>query len=139
MYPASSPFGRSQTFANAYRQVGVETAVNAASPHQLVQMLFDGYMDALTKARGAMEGGQIEAKGRAISQAVRIVEEGLKASLDLDAGGELAADLRDLYAYVVVRLTRANLHNDPKALEECRALMEPLRTAWKSIAPTSQP
>jgi flagellar secretion chaperone FliS len=130
---ARSSFGPAQSFASAYRQVGVETGVHSASPHQLVMMLFDGYMDALTQAQGAMKAGQIEAKGKAIGRAVRIIEEGLKASLDLGRGGELAGSMHDLYSYTIVRLTKANLHNDAAALEECRTLIEPLRSAWKSI------
>jgi len=121
--------------AVAYRQVGVETGVAAASSHQLVQMLFDGYDDALAQALGAMQAGQVEAKCKAFGRAVRIVEEGLSANLNLSAGGSLAADLHDLYRYVGVRLLHANLHNDVAALHECRRLLRPLRDAWASIAP----
>ncbi len=131
----SSPFGRPRSAASTYRQVGVETGVTTGSPHQLVAMLFDGYMDALAQARGALRQGHIEAKGRAIGRAVRIIEEGLKAGLNLNSGGELAADMRDLYDYVTLRLTQANLHNDEKLLEECQKLIEPLRSAWASIGP----
>lgn len=129
----STPFGRPRNPANAYRAVGVETGVSTGSPHQLVAMLFDGYMDALAQARGAMQQGQVEAKGRAIGRAVRIIEEGLKAGLNVTGGGRLAADMRDLYDYVTLKLTQANLKNDAKLLEECRALIEPLRTAWMEI------
>lgn len=120
-------------FASVYRQVGVETGVASASPHQLVLMLFDGFRDALAQAHGAMQSGQIDVKCRAIGRAARIVDEGLNAGLNLEAGGKLASDLRDVYAYVTLRLTQANLHNDPAALEECGRLMEPLRTAWAGI------
>ena len=68
--PFAMPTGRSQHFANAYRQVGVETGVAGATPHRLVQMLFDGFIDALAQARGAMRAGQIEQKGRAIHEGV---------------------------------------------------------------------
>jgi flagellar secretion chaperone FliS len=130
-----SPFVRSQPFTSAYRQVGVETGVASASAHQLVQMLFDGLLEAIVQARGALRQGQIDAKCRAIGRAVRIVDEGLKASLDLRGGGSLATDLDDLYAYVTLRLTQANLRNDERALDECLALTQPLREAWSSIAP----
>ena len=80
-----------------------------ASPHRLVAMLFDGLIESVTLARGALAAGDHERKGREIGRAVRILEEGLKASLDLRAGGALATDLRDLYAYAVLRLTQANL------------------------------
>jgi flagellar protein FliS len=98
-------------------------------------MLYDGALDAIAQARGAMQAGQVEWKGRAIGRATRIVEEGLRSNLDLAGGGKLATDLSDLYAYVVQRLLHANLHNDAAALDECRSLLEPLREAWAAIAP----
>jgi len=132
---ARSPFARPQAHTAAYRQVGIETAVADASPHHLVQMLFDGLVEAIAQASGAIRLGQVESKGRAIGRAVRIVDEGLKASLDLDGGGKLANDLAELYAYVTLRLTQANLRNDVRLLDECHALIQPLREAWVSIAP----
>lgn len=132
--PLAGTAGRSPQFPSAYRQVGVQTAVADATPHQLIAMLFDGFLDALAEARGAMRSREIERKGRAISRAVRIVEEGLRGGLNLDAGGKLAADLDSLYAYVCLRLTQANLRNDEQALDECRQLLQPLRDAWMSIS-----
>lgn len=117
-----------------YQQVGVETQVSSANPHQLVAMLFDGFMEALAQARGAMRGGQREAKGLALGRAVRIVEEGLLDALDLASGGELAANLSLLYGYVSRRLTLANLRNDEAMLQECADLVQPLRDAWSQIA-----
>ena len=64
---------------------------------------------------------------------MRIIDEGLRSALNLKAGGKLAADLSDLYAYVCLRLTQANLHNDEAALDECVALVSPLREAWQAI------
>jgi flagellar secretion chaperone FliS len=118
---------------NAYRQVGVETAAQSATPHQLVMMLFDGFRDAVAQARGALAAGRIDDKGRAIARALRIVDEGLRAGLNLDAGGALAADLNSLYDYLMLRLTHANIHNDAAALEECTRLLEPVRSAWAAI------
>ena len=123
--------------SSAYRQVGVETGVSAASSHQLVEMLFEGFFDSVAQARGALQAGNIEAKGRAIGRAVRIVDEGLKAGLNLQDGGEIAANLHRLYSYVALRLTEANLRNDAAALEECAQLIEPVRSAWQQIAPNA--
>ncbi len=120
--------------AQMYSQVGVETGVQGASPHKLVAMLFDGYFESLMRAKAALAAGDTALKGSEIGRAVRIVEEGLKASLNLAAGGTLASDLSELYAYVTLRLTQANLKNDAAALDECRALMKPLHDAWTSIA-----
>ena len=122
-----------------YRQVGVETRVSGATPHQLVALLFDGFMEALAHARGAMRAGRQEDKGLAIGRAVRIVEEGLRAGLDLKAGGSLARDLDDLYSYLCMRLTMANLRSDEAMLDECHRLVQPLREAWAAIAPGAEP
>ena len=135
--PAALSQNASHAFAGAYHKVGVETGVPAASPHGLVTMLFDGFNDAIAQARIALRQGDIEAKCKAIGRAVRIVDEGLKAALDVGAGGPLAADLFALYGYVAVRLTEANLHNDSLALDECAALLEPVRSAWLAIEPAS--
>jgi flagellar protein FliS len=125
----------SNALAGAYRTVGVETGVDGASPHRLVVMLFEGFGDAVSRARTAMARREIEAKCKAITQAVRIVDEGLRANLDTGAGGKLAQDLFALYGYVTLRLTQANVRNDPAALDECASLMEPLRQAWLAIDP----
>lgn len=121
--------------ASAYRQVGLETAMSSATPHKLIELLFEGFRDAVARARGALAAREIEAKARAISHAARIVEEGLKAGLNLADGGSLAADLNALYAYIGVRLTHANLHNDVDALDECVRLIEPVHAAWSEIGP----
>jgi flagellar protein FliS len=119
--------------AGAYRQMLVATGVNTASPHGLIGMLFDGLLGAIAEARGAMRSRDIPAKGKAISRAVRIVDEGLSAALNLQQGGTLAADLNNLYTYINLRLTQANLKNDEAALDECVQLTETLRGAWAQI------
>jgi flagellar protein FliS len=120
--------------SDLYQRVGVESRLASATPHQLVAMLFDGFVDSLSQARGAIRSGRADIKGAAIGRAVRIIDEGLRAALDLRAGGSLARDLHDLYGYLTVRLTMANLHSDESALEECLRLIAPLREAWTSIA-----
>jgi flagellar protein FliS len=129
----STPFNRPQHFANAYRQIGVETGVSSASPHHLVLMLYDGFLESVGRARAAMAGGVTELKCAQISRAVRILEEGLIAGLDMASGGEIALNLRNLYSYAVVQLTRGNLRNDPALLGEVERLIRPLRDAWAAI------
>ncbi len=134
MYASASPF-RTPTqrpAAGMYSQVGVETGVTSADPHKLIAMLFDGLLEAISQARGAMSENRIEAKGVAIGRAVRIVDEGLKGGLDMKVGA-LSSDLSALYSYLVQRLTEANLKNDDAALQECSRLVQPLRDAWMEI------
>lgn len=128
-------FAPHKTFACTYQRVQVESSVTDASPHRLVGMLFDGVMDAIAQARGALSRGDEAARGERIGRAVRILEEGLRGGLDRQAGGALAGNLDALYAYVVQRLTHANLHRDDAALRECTELLTPLRDAWQQISP----
>jgi len=131
----SSPFAARNQNATMYAKVGLETDVQAASPHRLVAMLFDGVFDAMSQAIQAIQAGNVEVKGRALTRAVRILDEGLRAGLDLSAG-QLATDLRELYGYVCMRLTQANLRSDVAAVEECQRLLSPVREAWTAISQT---
>jgi flagellar protein FliS len=80
-----------------------------------------------------MERHDVVAKGMAIGKSIRIMEEGLKAGLNLNDGGELAGNLKGLYDYSIQRLTLANLRNDAAPVHEVLNLIEPLADSWKQI------
>lgn len=125
--------------ASAYRQVGVQSAVDGASPHTLIKMLFDGLIQSLNAARGALQRGDVAEKGRQIGKAVRILEEGLKGGLNPVQGGEIANNLRALYDYCVGRLTLANVRNDAALVEEVARLIAPVAQGWNEIGAGSAP
>ncbi|MGJ0191099.1 flagellar export chaperone FliS [Pantoea sp. RRHST58] len=118
----------------AYAKIGVESAVMSANPHQLVNMLFDGALSALVRARLFMQDGNIEGKGLSLSKAINIIENGLKQGLAEESGDELTTNLISLYAYMVRRLLQANLRNDVEAIVEVEALLRNIADAWKEIA-----
>lgn len=118
-----------------YRQVGTVTAVSQADPHQLVMLLFDGAIAAVLQARHALATGDVATKGATISKAMRIIDEGLKASLETRGDAELAANLSALYEHMVSRLFIANLHNSEVPLTEVARLLGDLRSTWAEIAP----
>jgi flagellar protein FliS len=126
-----------QRGANAYAKVGLETGVIAASPHQLIVMLFDGAMLAVSNALAHMKSGDIAAKGQSISKAISIIDNGLRASLDKNAGGSIAENLDALYDYMGRRLLHANLNNQPELLEEVQGLLRDLKGAWTAIDPAA--
>ena len=123
--------------ASAYRQVGVQSGVDGASPHTLIKMLFDGLIQSLNAARGALQRGDIAEKGRQIGKAVRILEEGLKGGLNPAQGGEIARNLAALYDYCVSRLTLANMRNDLALVEEVVSLFAPVAQSWSEIGPNN--
>ncbi len=129
----------SYSASNAYHSVGVESLANSGNPHQLVVMLFNGARAAVAVATGHLQRNEVAAKGAAIGKAIAIIDGGLKASLDLSVGGEIAKNLSDLYVYMGQRLLLANLNNDAKALDEVALLLEQLGSAWESIAGESAP
>lgn len=118
--------------AAQYRKVGVHSNVETATPHKLIEMLLDGALSKLHLARGLMEQKQIAAKGEQISWALAIID-GLKAALDLAAGGEVAANLDALYDYLMRRLVVANLDNDVAVLDEVTRLLNEIRLGWNGI------
>ncbi len=123
------------TAIKTYNKVRVESGVAAADPHQLILMLFQGALLAIVNAKNGMLRKDIPAKGAAISQAILIIDDGLKASLNKDVGGELAHNLAALYDYMTSRLLTANLKNDEIALDEVARLLKDLKGAWESIRP----
>lgn len=130
-------FGSPRNPTAAYASVGVETSVAAADPHKLILLLFEGAKAAILSAKLNMELGNISEKGRLISNAIDIITNGLKASLDFEKGGDLSIKLGALYDYMAQRLLWANIKNDPAVLDEVMRLLGEIHGAWAEIAPGS--
>ncbi|BCX50856.1 MULTISPECIES: flagellar export chaperone FliS [Comamonas] len=124
---------------SAYRQVGVQSMVDSASPQQLIKMLFDGLLASINAARGAIERGDINEKVRHIGKAVRILQEGLLGALDREKGGELAGNLASLYEYCTTRLTLANARNDASMVDEVAGLVSTVAQGWNEITNAPAP
>lgn len=123
--------------AGAYARVGVESATMSASPHQLIVMLFDGAQSAIRAARIHMQAGNTAEKGKSISKALDVINNGLLAALDSEQGGEIAERLAELYDYIVRLLLAANLRNDQESLDQAESLLDNIASAWREIGPVS--
>jgi len=125
--------------ANLYARVGLESGVMSASPHQIITLLFNGAKTAIIMARHHMAQGEIAAKGKAISKAINIIDNGLKTSFDVEASDKdaaaLVANLMALYDYTSRRLMLANLRNDADLLDEAERLLDTISSAWREIDP----
>lgn len=109
-----------------------ETSVAGQSKGRLIVMLYDGAIKFMKLAIRELEAGNCEAKGRYISKAQDIINE-LNTILDVDAGGEIAANLRKLYCFMSKRLSQANVKRDPEMIREVIVLMEELNQGWRAI------
>lgn len=118
--------------AQAYHRLETETAVSGADPHRLVEMLFEGADSFIARADAAIARRDLAAKGEAITRALRIVDEGLNASLDMSAG-EIAENLRSLYLFVSMQLLAASRDNDRAPLAVARRTLAEIHVAWKGI------
>ena len=128
----TSAFGRA---ALAYGRVGLTSGVDAADPHRLVLMLFEGALEAIAQARAHHRAGDPAARARAAAKAALIVEQGLHASLDRRVGGPLAATLAGLCDFVGRRVRRASAAGDDAGLAEAARLLAELREAWSRVDP----
>ena len=115
-----------------YSRNAVQTGVESASPHRLIQMLMEGALGKIAAAKGNMEHGNIQVKGDQIGSAISILD-GLKSSLDKEKGGEIAQNLDDLYVYMERRLIEAHSNNDTTILDEVSDLLRQIKEAWDAI------
>jgi len=122
-----------QYAAASYNQVKNHSAVEHATSHQLIDMLFDGVLERISQAKGAMQYKNIELKGTKINAAINIVS-GLRENLNKDEGGELAENLDDLYIYIMGILSKAHTQNKEEYLDEAAILIGNIHSAWKQIA-----
>lgn len=128
-----SSAGMVRNALDQYSRNAVETGVESASPHRLTQMLMEGALDKIAAAKGNMERGNIQIKGDQIGSAISILE-GLRTSLDMEKGGEIAQNLDDLYTYMARRLFESHKGNDLAILDEVSDLLRQIKEAWDAIA-----
>lgn len=116
----------------AYSSVATHGGIADGDPHRLILMLMDGALERLAMARGCLQRNDIAQKATLVQKVLAIVQE-LRASLDLERGGPLAGNLRDLYDYMERQLVKANVENRLPLLEEVAALLGEIRSAWAAV------
>jgi flagellar secretion chaperone FliS len=129
----------SQNGAAQYRAVRSHGLVAGASPTRLVQIMFEHIQSNLAAAQGSMDRikdnlplNEVVAKGKAVGKAVRLINQ-LNGTLDMERGGEIAQNLRNLYLYMLNRLTVANITNDARIVAEVNSLVRTIKNGWDQI------
>ncbi len=121
-----------QSAAQSYNVVRNQSGVENASPHRLIDMLFEGLQERITQARGAIQYKNVEMKGSRINSAISIIN-GLRENLNTDDGGEIAENLDGLYVYIQKILAQAHVENNEVLLTEASELIENVHSAWREI------
>ena len=110
---------------DAYRTNAVETA----SPEQLTLMCYDGALRFMRRAAKAIEEGDLAEASSATGRAQAIVNE-LNVTLDMDAGGDIASNLRAIYLFINRHLSEAISMSNADSVREAMGLVGDLREAW---------
>lgn len=129
-YAARRPIGSHSV--RSYADIGLETQVMSATPERLITLLYQGARAAIGQARLHLQEGRVAERGTAITKAIKIVDEGLKMGLNMEAGGDIAANLSRLYDYIVRTLLMANLKADVEQLDIADRLLADLAEAWQT-------
>lgn len=116
----------------SYRKVSLDSEISVASPHRIIQMMFAGGLERLAQSRYAIENRDMNNKGLFIGKAIGIVN-GLNNSLNMDEGGEIAGNLSQLYDFIIMKVTEANLKNDTQAIDDAVAVLRTLKEGWDAI------
>jgi flagellar protein FliS len=122
----------SQPGAKQYQQMHVQTKIADASPHQLIVMMFEGLLARLAMSKGFIDRRDYEGKSKCLGGAITILG-GLQNSLDLERGGEVAANLDRLYMYMTRRLFAAGVANDNQIIDEVIGLLRTVKDGWDGI------
>ncbi|ELZ1260228.1 flagellar export chaperone FliS [Vibrio fluvialis] len=117
---------------DSYQQVDLDAQAAAATPHQLVVMLIDGLLNEIERIRGHISVGRLAEKGAGINKCMNILI-GLDSALDTESGGELAANLHQLYDFCQVELYQASVQNDVERLSTVETVMGNIKEGWMNF------
>lgn len=115
--------------AHTYKQ----QQVNTASPAKMVFMLYEKILSRLQEAQNAIERKDIQARCDANCNAMELIAH-LSKTLDMEQGGEIAANLEKLYTHCLIRLMDVDRLNDRDAAAEVIGLLKPIRDSWATLS-----
>jgi flagellar protein FliS len=121
-----------QSALGQYQSVSVQGGLTDASPHQMITMQLDGALDRVASAKGAILRNEISRKGELLSSLIAIIDS-LRASLNLEHGGDIAANLFSLYDYMERQLLEVNMTSDVVLLDQVGSLLKEIRMGWGAI------
>ncbi|EOZ4637362.1 flagellar export chaperone FliS [Enterobacter cloacae] len=124
-----------KTGNSAYSDISLESQITGATPHQLIVLLYDGAINAMKRAEIYFQSGNIARRGEMLSRAINIIDNGLRAGLNHEKGGQIATELESLYEYISRTLLEANLNKSGEKLPHLIALMTEMSETWQAIAP----
>ena len=115
-----------------YGQIKNDAQTSYASPHQLMLMLFDGAIEAMSMTVGAIQNKNFELRSKQSTRSITIIN-GMRDCLDMDSGSELSDNLYSLYLYMAQELFRAGVKNDVETIQNIQHMLKDIRGSWEKI------
>jgi len=115
-----------------YGQIKNDAQTSYASPHQLMLMLFDGAIEAMSMTVGAIQNKNFELRSKQNTRSITIIN-GMRDCLDMEAGGDLANNLYSLYQYMAQELFKASFKNDADTIQNIQSMLKDIRESWEKI------
>ena len=115
-----------------YGQIKNDTQTTYASPHQLMLMLFDGAIEAMSFTIGAIQNDNFELRSKQSTRSITIIH-GMRDCLDMETGGELSDNLYSLYTYMTKELFKASFKNDEDTIQNIQTMLKDIRESWEKI------
>ena len=124
------------TYLRSYRKNGLETDLSVADGHSVIQLLYQGLIDTIVRARASIENNDINQKAKQIDKALRIVA-GLDTSIMYDPKdanqAAVAKNFKNLYAIFTDRLMLASSKLSTEPLDEILVYARQVKAAWDQI------
>lgn len=117
----------------AYKAVGIKDDLAVADPHRVIQLLMQGALENLAKAKGCIERKDFAGKSSTISKGMTIISS-LQSSLDMEAGAEISENLASLYEFMINHLILASRENSIEKISEVMELLLTIKSAWDQIS-----
>jgi flagellar protein FliS len=115
-----------------YGKIKNDAQTSYASPHQLMLMLFDGAIEAMSFTIGAIKNNNLELRSKQSTRSITIIN-GMRECLDMETGGELADNLYSLYQYMTKELFKASFKNDIETIRNIQTMLKDIRGSWEKI------
>jgi flagellar protein FliS len=115
----------------AYKSVGIKDDLAVADPHRVIQLLMQGALENMAKAKGCIERKEYAGKSEHISKAMSIISS-LQSCLDMETG-EIADNLYALYEFMLNHLILASREKSISKLDEVMDILLTIKGAWDQI------
>jgi len=122
--------------AKMYAENNTHTSVTSADSGQIIVLVYERIFDHLKVGKLALENGQYAIDS--FTKAHDLIQQGLLACLDYEAGVDVAQNLGAIYEWSLREIIAARTDRSPQRIQEVMDVLQPLYEAWIALSPKEQ-